>query len=286
MKLPRAIFVTGKGGTGKSTVAAALALALSRRKSTTLADLEGAVGASTVLGEPLRDSLRVVMLSRRAELHAFIRKIVPVSAISERMLKSRTFGYVTAALPGLEAFLLMERLRSMAGEAALTDGYVVIDAPASGTAVELLEVASGVRGIAPRGTLNRLAEEVEAFLADPARFGVVLTIAPEQFAIKEALETADTLRQTLGVEIAGAIINRSPEALFDSDDVASLVEKDGHRVLAARRVAEQAAAETARDEMKRASIPVFELPMIYRPSIGRREVSSLARKLDAEMLIE
>src|SRR6202521_3943842 len=153
MTLPRVLFVTGKGGTGKSTVAAAIALALSRRRPTTLADLDRRLSAAAALGASPTDStavkvtesLDVIALTPRAELEAFIERIVPIRAISRRMLRSRTFGYVTAALPGLEAFLLLERLRIMAGDAALEDRYLVIDAPASGSAVELLSVSSGVK---------------------------------------------------------------------------------------------------------------------------------------------
>ena len=149
MKLPRVLFVTGKGGTGKSTVAAALALALSGRCPTTLADLDRRLSAAALLGVipdnstavKVTDSLDVIALTPRAELEAFIERIVPIRAISRRMLRSRTFGYVTAALPGLEAFLLLERLRIMAGDAALEDRYLVIDAPASGSAIESVGIA-------------------------------------------------------------------------------------------------------------------------------------------------
>src|SRR5271154_1369289 len=198
MKLPRVLFVTGKGGTGKSTVAAALALALSRRRPTTLADLDRRLSAAALLGAvphnsnviKVTGSLDVIALTPRTELEAFIERIVPIRAISRRMLRSRTFGYVTAALPGLEAFLLLEKLRILAGMAALEDRYLVIDAPASGSAVELLSVSSGVKGIAPTGTLNRLADSIDGFLSDPTRFGAVITMTPEDLAVREALETA------------------------------------------------------------------------------------------------
>src|SRR5277367_2426572 len=198
MKLPRVLFVTGKGGTGKSTVAAAIALALSGRRPTTLADLDGRMSAVAALGATPRDSagvkvtdsLDVIAMAPRTELEAFIERIVPIRAISRRMLRSRTFGYVTAALPGLEAFLLLERLRILAGTAALEDRYLVIDAPASGSAVELLSVSSGVKGIAPTGTLNRLTDSIDSFLCDPTRFGAVITMTPEDLAVREALETA------------------------------------------------------------------------------------------------
>src|SRR5579885_965050 len=119
MGLPRLIFVTGKGGTGKSTLAAALALAIARgRGRSILASLDGRGSAARMLA-PGAASRRarasaqpeLLTLDRRAELEAFIARIVPVRAIADRMLRSRTFGYVTAAVPGLEAFLMMERLR-------------------------------------------------------------------------------------------------------------------------------------------------------------------------------
>ncbi len=112
MALPRLIFVTGKGSTGKSTIAAALALA--RQRKTSLADLDRRLSAMRLLGAPLdgapsthiNETLEVFALAPRAELEAFIGRIVPIRAVARRMLKSRTFGFVTAALPGLEAFLV------------------------------------------------------------------------------------------------------------------------------------------------------------------------------------
>src|SRR5258708_26926709 len=151
MTLPRVLFVTGKGGTAKSTVAAAIALALSRRGPTPLADLDRRLSAAALLGAipqnsaPVKvtASLDVIALTQRAELEAFIERIVPIRAISRRMLRSRTFGYVTAALPGLEAFLLLERLRIMAGDAALQDRFLCVDAPPSRRAVWLSYSSSG-----------------------------------------------------------------------------------------------------------------------------------------------
>jgi len=130
MAWPRLILVTGKGGTGKSTVAAALAQALARRRPTILGDLDGRGSVARLIGDHEGGTLEIVTITPRGELEAFIDRIVPLRAVSRRMLESRTFGYVTAALPGLEAFLMLERLRLIAGKAALEDRFAVIDAPA------------------------------------------------------------------------------------------------------------------------------------------------------------
>jgi len=292
MQLPRVLFVTGKGGTGKSTVAAALAVALSHRGPAVLADLSTHLGAAAVLGAALcedqtvrlSESLELVALSQRAELNSFIKRLVPLATISERMLRSRTFGYVTAALPGLEAFLLLERLRMMAGEAALHDRYVVIDAPATGTALELLAVANGVKGVAPVGTLRRLADDVQEFLTDPHRFAVLITATPEELSVRETLATAETLRSARRIEVAGAILNRSTHALFEEHELEQLGALEAHRTLAQRRIAERAAAIAARRELERAGLVTFDLPMLYRAAIGRREISALARALAAGLV--
>lgn len=307
MALPRLIFVTGKGGTGKSTVAAALATALARRRPTTLADLDGRQSAMRLIGMKATDAssalsartntqsdsptntdsaLDAVAITPQDELEAFIQRIVPVRAVSRRMLQSRTFGFVTAALPGLEAFLMLERLHQMAGHAALDDRYAVIDAPATGHALELLAVAKGIRDLAPSGTLNRLSSAVEEFLIDRNRFGVMLTVLPEDLALREALAAAAELRDRLGIECVGAVLNCVPPALFTSGEVAKLRRLDTHARLAQRRGALAEFARHARRELERAGIAVVELPMLYEATLGTSEMETLGRRLATEMFAQ
>ncbi|MDO8433068.1 MAG: ArsA-related P-loop ATPase [Candidatus Binatus sp.] len=291
MALPRISFVTGKGGTGKSTVAAALAIALSRHRPTTLADLDGRLSAAELLGAhpngstPIKvsDSLEVIALSARAELEAFIERIVPVRMISRRMLKSRTFGYVTAALPGLEAFLLLERSRMLAGDAALRDRYVVIDAPASGSALELLSVASGVKSIAPTGTLNRLADSVSVLLRDATRFGAIVTASPEELAIREALETAKAI-QDAGIAAIAALMNRVPDAMFTTAELAALSPAGGNAQLAVMRKAARERGLIGARRLANAGLETILLPMLFTPAIGFAELSEIADVLEAELL--
>lgn len=302
MGLPRLIFVTGKGGTGKSTVAAALATVLSRQRPTTLADLDGRQSAMRLLGEKVIDAnatststnsqpdtaesdspLDVLTITPQSELEAFIHRIVPLRAVSKRMLRSRTFGYVTAALPGLEAFLMLERLRLLAGNAALNDRFAVVDAPATGHALELLGVAKGIRDLAPTGTLNRLSSAVEEFLFDRNRFGVMLTVLPEELALREALEASTALRDRLGIECVGAVLNCVPPPLFTATEIAKLHRFEGHALLAERRNASMEFARHARRELERAGIAVTELPMLYETALGASEVETLSRRLEMEL---
>jgi hypothetical protein len=287
MALPRLIFVTGKGGTGKSTVAAALADALSRRYPTILADLDRRLTAARLIGAKLNgaatarinQSLEVVALSPRAEIESFVERVVPIRAIARRMLRSRTFGYVTAALPGLEAFLFLERLRTMAGDAALNDRYLVIDGPASGAALEMLAAPGAIKGVAPAGTLNRLGDAIETFLRDPNHFGVLITATPDEFAVREALETATTLRKRLGVRVIGAVLNCVPSKLFDAADLAAAGAAMNHAQLAIRRSALVERAGSARRELAEVGIEAIELPMLFTAKVARAGVRTLAGAL-------
>jgi arsenite/tail-anchored protein-transporting ATPase len=312
MALARLILITGKGGTGKSAVAAAMALALARRRPTLLVDLDQRMWAARMLGlesgNNPRDNpddpsphgngvaatakldaipnLETISLSAGTELEAFIERIVPIKAIARRMLQSRTFGYVSAALPGLEAFLMLERLRIVAGRAALEDRFAVVDAPATGSAIELLSVPGALKRIAPLGTLNRLAANVESFLADASRFAVILTLTPQELALREALEASDVLRGRLGVSVATAALNCVPPPLFSQREIDELDAPGAHpgfaRLVQWRDGAGRFAAQVRR-ETSRAGLRVVELPMLFSPTMGRAELEELSRALDARL---
>ena len=86
--------------------------------------------------------------------------------------------------------------------------------------------------------------------------------------------------------MAGAILNRSTNALFEEHDLERLGALDAHRKLAHKRIAERASAIAARKELERAGVVTFELPMLYRAAIGTREISALARALAAGLIAE
>jgi arsenite/tail-anchored protein-transporting ATPase len=288
MVLPHLILVTGKGGTGKSSVACALALALSNRGKTVLADLDQGRTAARLLGVDLDGpsdfaamaNLEVRSFTPRTELEAFIERIVPIKVISRRMLRSHTFGYVTAALPGLQAFLMLERLRQLADEAAAWNGFAVIDAPASGSVLELLSVSQGVRDLAPSGTLNRLARAVDDFLRNPRRFGVLLVARPERLAVREAVEGIATLRDELGIGYVAAILNGVPDPLLSSSDCAKICQLAKHRRLALQRKATCELATCAHKQFEAAGVEVVELPMLYTSEFARPQIEMLAGALD------
>ncbi len=285
---PRLTLVIGKGGAGKSTVSTALAIHLAASHPTVLAELDQrgsparllGVQASTEGSVAAGERLELRTLSARRELEDFIRRIVPVRMISNRMLGSRTFAYVTAALPGLQAFLLLSRLSAMAGEAAREDRYVVVDGLSTGASLELLSVAAGIRSLAPAGTLNRLAAELEGFITDSNRLGVLIVVSPQELALKEALQAAATLRGQLNIGRVMAILNGVPAPLFSRAQAEAAMAADtAQAALVRRRLHLDEASLRVRQELAAAGLEVIELPMLFTASVGKAEATRLARAL-------
>jgi arsenite-transporting ATPase len=283
IKLPRVIFITGKGGAGKSSIATALAWAIARRSRVTLVELDPD-HASAFLDStsPAGDKLTLINLAPRASLEAFVERIVPLKAISRRMLQSRTFGFVTAALPGLEAFLMLDRLRRIAHEAN-PEETIVVDAPATGGALEMLAVAQGVGAIAPLGTLHELAGELETFLRSPGGFGVMITLRPGELSLRETIAAAKSLA-AIGVECAGAILNGVTSALFSAAEIAALDTLPDHRALAQERRAQAETAIRVQRELRRCGLPILATPTFYRPKLEPEDLATLADLFARQLL--
>ena len=220
------------------------------------------------------ESLELCSLTARRELQRFIQRIVPVRMISDRMLGSRTFSYVTAALPGLQAFLLLTRLCSMAGEAAREDRYVVVDATVHRRQPR---IAGGRDGCAKSG------RGPERSIVWPVNWKALSRIpiasAPQSWCrlrnwrSSEALEAAGRLRENLHIKRVIAILNGVPAPLFTRAETEHAMAADAeHAGLVRRRMELDEAAREVRKKLGAAGLEAIELPMLFTAAFGKAEV--------------
>ncbi len=224
----RVVFVTGKGGAGKTAVALALAVAAARaRRRVLLVEVNpfGRVGeylgGQTLTAEPLEvaTNLSAVGITPSAIMEEFVLGILRVRALARRLLESATFRVVTAAAPGLEDFLTLLRIAQWEDERVGLKrrrhrfDLVVVDAPATGHSVPLLATPGTLLTMLPFGPLASRARELASLLADSRRTAVVIVTRAEEMAVNETIELASALAR-VEVTVLPPIVNAVPPLRF------------------------------------------------------------------------
>lgn len=271
--------VTGKGGVGRTTVAAALAEAAAghgkRVLLTQIGDPEGGYspigrkfGRETLtpdpepLGPPRLQGCHV-WATRGHEL--FAQHVVPAGPLIRTALRSKTLRKFVAAVPSLyELGLFFHLLKLLQAENARGEPeheIIVADMPATGQTLALTSLPRILLDALPDGPIPRFMREGQAYLNDPAKGLAWVVTLPEPLPMTEAIELIDGLRAT-DVSPGGVILNRFPHDPFDPDERRALEvflrERPMHGELGFRRIG---AADTARARLEsETELPILVLP--------------------------
>ena len=235
----RLLVVTGKGGTGKTSVAAALAVAAAAKgHEVLLAEVEGRQGLARLFDLPALEheesplttpededtgTVTGLAVDPRIALREYLDH-AGVAVLGGLLDKAGLVDVVTAAAPGLGDALLVGKLGETAMRAA--DGrpaydLVILDAPPSGRVVPFLRAPASVAGLARYGPLAGDADRVAKLLEDPARTRVVLTTLPEALPVAETGQTARELAEA-GIAVGLVVANSVTAAASGLDDSAQL----------------------------------------------------------------
>lgn len=230
----RLLIVSGKGGVGRTTVAALLGLALAARGRKTLVATTGHDDrlAWMLGGEQLEDTPVEVAPN------LFIQRLVPATCVEEygamvthsQRLSHAVFGNksirkLLRAIPGLDDFAVLGKVWHEAVRARSFD-TILFDGPASGHLRLVLGVPQAILETVNDGPLRREAEAIRAALQDPAIAAAVLVGLPEPWPLTEMGELADALRGEIGLAI-GALVVDKLWPLFPSTLAADLAQRAG-----------------------------------------------------------
>jgi anion-transporting ArsA/GET3 family ATPase len=212
----RLLIVSGKGGVGRTTVAALLGLALAARGRKTLIATTGHDDrlAWMLGGERLEDT--------PVEIGAnlFVQRLVPATCVEEygamvtrsQRLSHAVFGNksirrLLRAIPGLDDFAILGKVWHEAIRARSFD-TILFDGPASGHLRLVLGVPEAILETVRDSPLTREAEAIRAALQDPELTAAVLVGLPEPWPLTEMGELADALRDQLGVRIGALVVDK------------------------------------------------------------------------------
>ncbi|HLI31175.1 MAG TPA: ArsA-related P-loop ATPase [Solirubrobacteraceae bacterium] len=298
----RLLFVTGKGGTGRSTIAQALAATASARGGRTLlvelagARLEGQAAPAQQRAEGARKSARG---DPGEHPRAFERALVDPDRtlidwlaalggrLPARMLAARaSFRFFAAAAPGARELLSLVRILELcSGEGPEAYATVIVDGPASGHALALLRAPGTYAAIARVGPIAARAAEVQALLKDPARSALIAVARPVEMAVTETIELAHGLRRDLGRSLDAVLVNGVLDERFTAAELAALRRLQGPPPLeAAVHAAALARERTVREHhqiarLRKARLCAHELPYLFSNRIGSDELDLLSAAL-------
>ena len=310
------LWVTGKGGVGKTSIAAALADVAARSGRRTLVcemDAKGALAAA--LGEDdlgfepteVSPNLHAMTMSTEDALREYLRLFVKIPLIGRIGPLATTFDFVADAAPGVKEILGVGKLCFEVRERHYD--LVVIDAEASGHIVSQIGAPKVIADLVQVGLVRDQTQWMLDILNDPARTGVAVVTTPEEMPVTESAELLQRLTAETGAHASAVIANRVLPMLFDRREqvvveqlesalptLTAAIGPGAPMVLEAARLTDarrRTGAEHLRwlqTELQRdaihADLPIITVPELFSRAPGRRVVSLIADGLAEELDVE
>jgi anion-transporting ArsA/GET3 family ATPase len=295
----RLVFVTGKGGVGKSTVALALALAAAERGERAILCEVGAqehlsrvfhrsqVGFHEV---ELRENLWTISIDPDESMREYVLLQLKVKPMRDLLFRSRIFNYLAAATPGLKELVTIGKIWELtlddrkARDAQRYD-LVVVDAPATGHGIGFLQTPRTFANIARVGPIRQQAETLDRFIRNRKQTGVAIVALPEEMPVNETVSLERDLASTVGVSVDRIFCNGLYPERFAEDEIAAVGVAAGRAAPPTRAACRAAMTESRRARSQRLQLarleeiceaPVTTLPYLFDPELGVDEVRALA----------
>ncbi len=296
------VLVTGKGGVGKSVVAAALAL---RAKSLGLRPLLFECDAPTrpsllPKGKPAGREVRevspgILAINQASDdaIRDYAAASLPSKALADLLLENRVARLFLKAAPSVSEMALVGRVGLLA-ESHGAEGPVIVDLHATGHALSLLRAPAGIMKVLRKGPVYDRAKKVGELLYDPVRTSLLTVAVPEELPVTETLELVAAARQ-MGAPAGPIVLNAyfldpAPDVDDATIAAAAAAGPDAARAVAdmqALRVWARRSAREARrleDELKAqpngAQHPVIALPFVFEEHGSGSLAARLAAHLD------
>jgi anion-transporting ArsA/GET3 family ATPase len=304
------IFVTGKGGVGKTTIAAGLALLASQRGKRTLVgevDAKGNLADSYESGptafqpREVAPELFAMTMDTEDSLKEYLKLQLRLPMLARVGPLARTFDFVANAAPGVKEVLTVGKFLWETRERHYD--LVVVDASATGHIVAQLSAPQAINELVKVGMVREQTGWMIDLLSDPVRTGVVIVAAPEEMPVNETIELAGNIRTKTTVDLAAVVVNRvlpelfgrGEEEVFDGLRQPARVKAlaaatdgpiepvlDGARLAVTLRRTRAEHLARLREQLP-ADLPLLYVPYLFSRDYGVRATQLIADALGAEL---
>ena len=287
----RLLIVTGKGGVGKTTVAAALGLASARQGLRTLTcEINTKERITTLLGKPeagptitsIDENLWSVNVRPYEATREYALMILRFETIYNAVFENRLVRYFLRFIPSLQELVMLGKilyhLKEKRPDGSWRFDRIIIDAPATGHAITFLSVPQVIIDTVPPGAMSSDAQWMRDYLTDPKMTAAILVSLPEELPVNETLELSQALLARVKLATAAVVLNGYTPSRFskaDLEDPALIAAVGLHEVVAVHEARAQASIDA---ETRLASIgaPITRVPRLYLPKFGRAALEEVA----------
>jgi anion-transporting ArsA/GET3 family ATPase len=298
----RLIFVTGKGGVGKTTVAVALGLrAAAQGKRTIVCEVSSQENAPRIFDHAevgfheveLAENLWSISIDPDEAMREYVLLQLKVRAMRDLLFRSRIFSYLAAATPGLKELVTIGKIWELSQldrrvKNARKYDLVIVDAPATGHGVGFLQTPRTFAAIARVGPIHSQAQRLDGYITDHELTGAAIVALPEEMPVNESAALERDLREEIGVAVDRIYMNGLYPERFSKAEakrLAELAEREAGAVRAAARAAlsEHGRARSQRAQLarlrRRVKAPVKTLPFLFEPELGPETAKRLSGRL-------